>query len=96
MELYFSENYDESSMFLMEVPPHILNYIRNNEGELLIKGKYYLYQSNVKDATMKNAVISSGSFNNVLIWWLKYLICFYYQHQYSSPLLQIRIYLFYY
>ncbi|MCQ2816293.1 MAG: sister chromatid cohesion protein DCC1 [archaeon] len=39
MELYFGDKYDESSMFLMEVPPNILSYIRNKEGELLIKGK---------------------------------------------------------
>ena len=38
MELYFSDNYDESSLFLMEVPNSILDYIKQGTGELIIKG----------------------------------------------------------
>ena len=38
MELTFSDNYSESSLFLMEVPNSILDYIKQNKGELLIKG----------------------------------------------------------
>lgn len=38
MELYFSDNYDESSLFLMEVPGTVLDYIKKGEGELIIKG----------------------------------------------------------
>ena len=38
MEVYFSDNYDNQSLFLLQVPNSIINEIKDINNDLLIKG----------------------------------------------------------
>ena len=38
MEVYFSDNYDNQSLFLLQVPNSIINEIKETNNDLLIKG----------------------------------------------------------